>query len=168
MYTVKEAQAMDYLLKRMQYNGLLKQITGENSELKLVVECNNKYISGDFINYQSGIVKQFEFNGPYEYENMTYNNQSIEVFNQLWKSFCNHYLPNNHSATFKRNEDLSVLLEVLFKHVKTVDISNSTIPLRPLIMNIEYLNNELGASFLYLGEKEIDIVSIVQKETESL
>ena len=56
MYTVKEAQAMDYLLKRMQYNGLLKQITGENSELKLVVEYNNKYISGDFINYQSGIV----------------------------------------------------------------------------------------------------------------
>lgn len=164
MYTVKEAQAMDYLLKRMQYNGLLKQITGENSELKLVVECNNKYISGDFINYQSGIVKQFEFNGPYEYENMIYNNRSIEVFNQLWESFCDNYLPNNHSFIFKRNEDLSVLLEVLFTHIKAVDISNSTIPLRPVIMNIDYLNNEVGPIFLYLGEKEIDIVSIVQKE----
>ncbi len=164
MYSLKEVQAMDYLLKRMQYNDLLKQITGENSELRLVIECNNKYISGDFINYQSGSIKQYEFKGPYEYENTIYHNQSIEVFNQLWKSFCDNYLPNNHSTTFKRNKDLSVLLELLFKHIKTIDVLSSSIPLRPIIINVDYLNNELGPDFLYLGGKEIDVISIVQKE----
>ncbi|MGR5984177.1 hypothetical protein ACUC2M_00790 [Bacillus cytotoxicus] len=48
MYSFKEAQAMDYLLKKLHYNGLLEKITGNTSELKLVIVFNNQYISGGF------------------------------------------------------------------------------------------------------------------------
>lgn len=167
MYSIKEVQAMDYLLKRLQYNGLLEQITGENSELKLVIIYNNKYIFGDFINYQKGTIQQYEFNGPFVYEVIHYYNQSIEMFTQLWELFCERYFPRNSTSTFKRIEDLSVLLELLSTHIKSVDISNNSTPLRPLIINVNYFSNEPGPDFLYLVEKQIDVISIVQVQKEN-
>jgi len=164
MYSLIEAQAMDYLLKRMQYNGLLKQITGNDNELKLVILLNNSYMSGDFFKYQQGYIEQYEITGPYEYEKLIYSNRSIEPFTELWSSFCDNYLPRNHTATIKSITDLTVLLQLLIDHVKTAEFPDVAIPLRPVFLNIGNFNNEKGLNFLYLGNRSIEIVSIVKRE----
>lgn len=166
MYLLKEAQAMDYLLKRMQYNGLLQQITGKDSELKLVISLNNHYMSGDFFIFHQGCIEQYEITGPYEYEKMFYNNSSIQPFAELWLSFCEKYLPRNHIGTIKRIMDLTVLLQLLIDHVKNAEITYNDIPLRPIFLNINYFNKENGPNFLYLGEQKVEIVSIIKKELD--
>ncbi|MFJ7827597.1 hypothetical protein [Psychrobacillus sp. NPDC096623] len=166
MYSLIEAQAMDYLLKRMQYNGLLQQITGNDSELKLVISLNNRYMSGDFFKYQQGNIEQYEITGPFGYEKLIYNNRSIEPFTELWSSFCDNYLPRNHTSIIKGIMDLTVLLQLLIDHVKIAEFPDVAIPLRPVFLNIGYFNNEKGLDFLYLGNRTIEIVSIVKREFE--
>ena len=166
MYSLIEAQAMDYLLKRMHYEGLLQQITGKDSELKLVILLNNCYMSGDFFKYQQGYIEQYEINGPYEYEKMKYNNRSIEAFDELWSSFCEIYLPENRTWTFKKIMDLTVLLQLLIDHVKTTELSGAAIPLKSVFLNIDYFNNEQGPDFLYLGNRTIEILSIVKRRSD--
>lgn len=163
MYSLKEAQAMDYLLKKIQYNGLLEQITENKSELKLVISHNNCYISGDFFTFQRGLIEQNEVNG-YEYDKMTYNSKALSTYSILWSLFCEKYLPAGQSYNFKRILDLTVIFEVLDEIVRSVSFTNETIPLRPVLKNIGYFNKNLGPDFLYLRNKEIDIVSIVKRE----
>ncbi|MEM5603545.1 hypothetical protein ACQVPW_29565 [Bacillus cereus] len=164
MYSLKEAQAMDYLLKKLHYNGLLEHITGNKSELKLVIAINNRYMSGDFIMFQNGSIEQYEIVGPYDYEKVYYNNQSCSTYAKLWSSFCDKYLPTGSGYRFKRILDLTVIFDLLNEMVGRISFVNESIPLRPIFMNIEYFNEENGPEFLYLGNQQIEIVSIMERE----
>ncbi|KAB2460943.1 hypothetical protein F8160_02380 [Bacillus sp. CH126_4D] len=164
MYSIQEAQAMDYLLKKLHYNGLLEHITRDKNELKLVIAINNRYISGDFIMFQKGSIEQYEIVGSYEYEKVYYNNQSFTIYAKLWSSFCNKYLPTGSNYRFKQILDLTVIFDLLNEIVGTISFVNEPIPLRPVFMNIEYFNEEKGPEFLYLGSQQIEIVSIMKRE----
>ncbi|EPC8422636.1 hypothetical protein ORL62_21815 [Bacillus cereus] len=164
MYSVAEAQAMDYLLKKLHYRGLLDHITGNKSELKLVIAINNCYISGDFIMFQKGSIEQYEIVGPYDYEKVYYNNQSFSTYAKLWSSFCDKYLPRGSDYIFKQISDLTVIFHFLNEIVRTIPFVNEPLPLRPVFMNIEYFNEEKGPKFLYLGNQPIEIVSITERE----
>ncbi|MGI2733218.1 hypothetical protein [Bacillus cytotoxicus] len=98
MYSFKEAQAMDYLLKKLHYNGLLEKITGNTSELKLVIVFNNQYISGDFIKFQEGSIEQYEVDGSHDYEKVKYNNKEFSAYYKLWSSFCEKYIAGGYEC----------------------------------------------------------------------
>ncbi|PGN46110.1 hypothetical protein CN962_21010 [Bacillus cereus] len=164
MYSLKEAQAMDYLLKKLHYNGLLEKITGNTSELKLVMVFNNQYISGDFIRFQEGSIEQYEIDGSHDYEKVKYNNKEFSAYHKLWASFCEKYIAGGSGYHFRQILDLTVIFDVLNEMVETISFANESIPLRPVFMNIEYFNEEKGPKFLYLRNQKIEIISIMKRE----
>ncbi|MRC19105.1 hypothetical protein GH866_26415 [Bacillus thuringiensis] len=164
MYSLKEAQAMDYLLKKLHSNRFLEQITGNTSELKLVIAFNNQYISGDFIKFQKGSIEQYEIDGSYDYEKVKYNNTAFPAYHKLWSSFCDKYIANGSGYKFRQILDLTVIFDLLNEMVETIPFANESIPLRPVFMNIEYFNEEKGPKFLYLGNQKIEIISIMKRE----
>lgn len=165
MYSSGEAQAMDYLLKKLHYKELLQQIIGNESELKLVIAFNNSYMSRNFIKFQKGSIEQYEIVDSYDYEKLYYSNQSISTHVELWSLFCEKYLPRRESYSIKNISDLTVAFDPLNETVRAISFANEATSLRPLYMNIEYFNEEKGPNFLYLGNRQIEIVSIVKRET---
>lgn len=162
LYTVQQLQALDYLLKR---------ITNVSSyyffkkNLKFVVEINNSYWYGDFIQLDGTSATQLFIDNSGDIERDSYyptGNNAIIMLKEIWDAYVDECSNKSWSNPFKRMDNLALLFESLLKLLNSTKINEDSSPFHPYLLNASSLDGSLQLPFINLNGEKIQLVSIIE------
>ncbi|MEV2910267.1 hypothetical protein ABNF65_16950 [Paenibacillus larvae] len=164
MYAIHELQGLDYLLKT---------ITKEQSyalyqrNLKLVVELNNSYWYGDFVEMENEFVKQLyidhlgdvdiEYQHPIKY-GTTLLKKVFETFRTTLEEMPKSQFDYN---PFHNLDNLPLLFETIVKVLNKANITDVSTSLRPYMLNAHKIDSKQSLPFINLKDERINLVSII-------
>ncbi|WP_311847765.1 hypothetical protein [Paenibacillus larvae] len=167
VYTVQQLQALDFLVKTITNHN---SYTLYNKNLKLVIELNNSYWYGDFIEMENRQVRQpyIDHLGDIEYEYFhshlggnptTILKQISEAFSRKLESFQTKY--SDHSPLTKLN-NLPLFYETIVKTLDEAEITEESTPFRPYLLNAHTIDGNSHLPFINLEGEKIKLVSIME------
>jgi hypothetical protein len=165
MYSVQQLQALDYLLKR---------ITSDSSyplfqkNLKLVIEINNQYWYGDFVQLDGTRAFQLFIDNSGDVEKVTLSpadSNASNILKKVWKAYSST-ITTNWSNPFKKINNLPLLFESLTKILDRADITNEDSPFSPYLFNAKLINSNITLPFINLGEEKIKLISLIEVDDE--
>lgn len=170
MYSVQEAQAIDYLLKSIV---LERASVLHNKNLKLVVDLNGILWYGDFVKVyrdddsvtvDKNFVCQSDIDDAGHME-MKYDSMSSDdahpFFGAVWKLYSGDIA--QHRRTRLQNTDLSFLFHYLTNIVTNLVLPTKSSPLFPHFLHATSLDGKLRLPFIHLTEgNRIKVISITE------
>ena len=161
MYTIKQAQGMDYLLKKILWNISSKDGEVNQQKLKLLVEVNGDYWYGDFLNIKDTRVLQNyidEF-GDLEIKYFDHTTED-NLLAPVWARYIDDY--ENTNKIFKYSNELVMKFHQLVKVMDSVVFRFEGTPFYPYLLNATlFTNREVKLPFIAI-ENEVNIVSLIK------
>lgn len=166
MYSIEQLQALDYLLKRIT-NEKPNALFGKN--LKLVVEINNSFWYGDFIQLDGNLAFQLCIEDDGDISRVSYSpygNNSPTLLHKIWETYSKE-TTNNHffSNPFKKMDDLPLLFNSLCRLITLAEITaEDSKPFHPYLYNAKSIDRDLSLPFINLADEKIKLISIVEAD----
>ncbi|MEV2910508.1 hypothetical protein ABNF65_18290 [Paenibacillus larvae] len=163
MYTIQELQGLDYLLKT-----IAKQKTYAlyQRNLKLVIELNNSYWYGDFVEMENEQVKQLYIDHLGEIGIEPHSVQlGTTILKKIWEAF-HTTLKEMPRSQFDHNpfydlDNLPLLFDTIVKVLTEARITDVSTPLRPYMLNAHTIDGKQRLPFINLEGGRIKLVSII-------
>lgn len=166
MLTIYELQAADYFIKKFLND---KDFPFHNKDLKFVIEVNNQFWYGDFVNFNSGTIEQRFIDNGGEVELMRFSSDSQSATSLLKKvrDTYAHEVEKTFYNPFRQIDELPILFETIFKLITLADIQPEDSPIRPHLLNAKSLDGKLELPFINLENQPIIVVSLIEVTIES-
>lgn len=158
MYSIKQLQGMDYLLKKMTRTNSFKVF---QKDIKMVVKIDGELWYGDFLNYGSHYVMQHyidDFGGE-EYKNYDPSNEE-DVLKPTWNKYSDsaHFFHN----PFQRTDNLSLIYYHLTMLIESIPYDNFETPFYPYLFNATLVKDKIiQLPFIKISDY-IPVISLIE------
>lgn len=154
LYSVEQLQAVDYLLKRTQ--------TSRQVDLKLVIDCNNTFWYGDFVQLKGNRLQQdlIEYDGVDSLH--SYDLSTIPLAYSLFKSYIAYREQPFCISPLENPTNLSTTYIFINNLLKEINPKKSDNPLYPFLFNARTLDGKCQLPFLNLEGEKLNFVSIIE------
>ncbi|ALA12456.1 hypothetical protein ABNB59_14760 [Paenibacillus larvae] len=166
MYTIQQLQALDFLVKSItKTNGYALY----QRNLKLVIELNNSYWYGDFVEMENRQVRQLYIDHLGDIECDSYHardgNKPTTILKQISETF-DKTLEGLPKSNFGRNpftklDNLPLFFETIVKVLSEAKITEVPTPFRPYLLNAHTIDGKFHLPFIDLENERIKLVSII-------
>jgi hypothetical protein len=163
MYTVQQLQALDYLLKRITNDS---HSPFYNRNLKIVINLDNSYWYGDFVQFNSNFVHQLFIEDDGDINSVRFNptnNDAPIVLKKVWDTFIALVRnPAFWTNPIHRINDLPLLLNTLMKIVDRAEITEEDSPIYPYLLNAKSINSNSSLPLINLSDTKVKIISLIE------
>jgi hypothetical protein len=163
MYSVQQLQALDYLLKR---------ITSDSSSpffrknLKIVIDVNNSFWYGDFVQFDSYYVHQLFIDDDGDVNPVRMSptgNDAPIVLKKVWEIYvASSRNPAFWTNPFHRMSDLPLLLNTIMKIVDRSEITEDDSPIYPYLLNAKSVSSNSSLPLINLEGTKIRVISLIE------
>lgn len=169
MYSVQQLQGLDFLLKRITNKS---EYPVFQKNLKLVVEINNSYFYGDFVEMDNGYPIQDYIDDTGYVERLTlalHGSNATSFMVKIWNAYADA-TGYGQTRTFfsdplKRIDNGPLLFEALVKILDVSEIQDEDSSLRPYLFNAVSLTDSVRLPFINLKDKKVNLISIIEAES---
>lgn len=165
MYSVEQLQALDYLLKRIT---LVDSYPVFRKNLKLVVEINNSFWYGDFLQMDGVSAKQLfiDDSGDVECDKFYATGSNANaLLKQIWDTYvgaARNELNPFWTDPFRRIDNLPLLFEALTRILDLTKFVEDSSPFHPYLLDAHSLDGTLHLPFINLKDEKVKLVSIIE------
>lgn len=154
LYSVEQLQAVDYLLKRTK--------SSRQKDLKLVIEHNNTFWYGDFVQLKGTRLQQdlIEYDGVDNQHSHDLSN--IPLVYSLFKSYIDYRDQPFCRSPLENPTKLSTTYIFINNLLKGIDSKRSDNPLYPFLLDARTLDGKCQLPFLNLEGQKLNFVSIIE------
>lgn len=159
MYSIQELQGFDYLLKKISNTDSFALF---GKELKLVIEINNSFWYGDFIQMNDYRFYHEYIDGVGDVVKSHLHSSESPLIKKSWETFVKESQPKHFFVNpFKRLDSLPLVFNTLAKIIKNTNINEEDSELFPFLLNANSIDGTSSLPFIDLSEKEFKLVSII-------
>lgn len=161
MLTIYELQAADYFVKKFLND---KDFPFYNKDLKFVIEVNNQFWYGDFVNFNNGTIEQMFIDNYGEVDLMRFysNSQNATSLLKKVRDTYSNEVKKYFSNPFRQIKALPILFEAIFKLIELADIQPEDSPIRPYLLNAISIDGKLELPFINIENQSINVVSLIE------
>jgi len=163
LYTVQQLQAMDYLLKKItsrESSPLFKK------NIKLVVEINGSFWSGDFIQMTKGTASRLFIDDYNDLEDVRFfpdGSNAASPLKEIWDAFIAASPGGDYWYNpLMKISDLPLLFETLTRVLDRATIPVDASPFFPYLLNAKSLDGKMRLPFINLANEPVKLVSIIE------